>query len=186
MPKLIILDRDGVINHDSTAYIKSPAEWMPIPGSLEAIAKLHKTGHSIAIASNQSGIAREYFDLATLEAIHSKMLSLVKKSGGMIDYITFCTDSPQKPTSRRKPGAGMLFEISKKLNIPLSDAVFIGDSYSDYGAAKNAPCRFILVRTGKGGETLIKHPNLLDSIPIYDNLAIAVENLLQDPTSCCQ
>ena len=175
------MDRDGVINQDSDNYIKSHEEWLPISGSLEAIAQLNKAGYKIAVATNQSGIARGYFDLDALEMMNAKMHGLLAEHGGKFDHITFCTDHPDQATSRRKPGSGMLIEISQKLSIPLSSALFIGDSYSDYLAAQNGQCDFILVRTGKGEKTLLKHPELLDLVPVYDNLAAFVETLLAQP-----
>lgn len=181
MLRLIIIDRDGVINQDSDHYIKSPKEWISISGSLEAIAQLHKAGYKVAVATNQSGIARGYFDLATLEMMHAKMHGLLAEHGGRIDCVAFCTDHPNQATNRRKPGPGMLIEISQKLDLPLSTALFIGDSYSDYLAARNGQCDFVLVRTGKGEKTLLKHPELLDLVPIYDNLAAFVETLLAQP-----
>lgn len=177
--QLIVLDRDGVVNHDSDDYIKSIDEWVPIPGALKAIAKLHQAHYKIAIASNQSGVARGYFSIETLQSIHAKLQNLLMKLGGKIDYIAYCTDHPNNPTPRRKPGAGMLQEISEKLAIPLSQAIFIGDSYSDYQAAQNGGCDFALVRTGKGQKTLTKYPELMDLVPVYDNLATLTDMILQ-------
>ena len=181
MLKLIILDRDGVINYDDDGYIKSAEEWLPIPGSIDALAALHRAGFKVAVASNQSGVARGYYDLAALDEMHAKMYGLVNEAVGQIDYVTFCADHPDQATERRKPGAGMLTEISQELNVPLSEALFIGDSYTDYQAAKKGGCDFALVRTGKGERMIMKHPELLDLVPIYDNLAAVVKTLVAQP-----
>lgn len=177
--QLVILDRDGVINHDSDDYIKSPEEWHAIDGSLAAIAKLNQLGVKVAVASNQSGLARGYFDLVTLEQIHQKLNAELKAYNGHIDYLTYCSDHPDQPTERRKPNPGMLFEISEVLSIDLKKALFIGDSYSDYVAAQKAGCDFVLVKTGKGKRTLAKHSEISDTIAVFDSLDVAVDQILR-------
>ena len=152
--KLIILDRDGVINHDSDAYIKSPDEWRPLPGSLEAIARLTKAGYRIAVATNQSGVGRGLFDLATLSQIHEKMQEAVAAAGGRIDAIFFCPHPADSNCGCRKPKPGMIVEILRRFDAR-ADAVFVvGDSLRDLQAAASAGCRPILVLSGKGRATM--------------------------------
>jgi len=174
--KLIILDRDGVINEDSDNYIKSAEEWMPIPGSLEAIGQLKSLGYTIAVASNQSGVGRGYYDLSTLLCMHEKMQSLAKQHGGTIDHIVFCPHTPDDHCQCRKPLPGMIYQIAAHFKHDLKDTIFIGDSLGDYHAALAANIDFALVRTGKGNRTLTKHSFPLD-IEIYENLYQFVEQL---------
>lgn len=178
--KLIILDRDGVINHDSDAYIKSTEEWVPIDGSLEAIAQLNHGGYTVVVASNQSGIARGYFDIETLSAMHRKMDDMLTKVGGRVDAIFYCPHGPDDGCSCRKPKPGMLLEIGQRFNVPLREVVFVGDTVSDIKAASNANAQSMLVRTGKGkkAEKIIKAEGKT-SIPVYDDLAAAVNAILQ-------
>jgi D-glycero-D-manno-heptose 1,7-bisphosphate phosphatase len=178
--KLIVLDRDGVINQDSDAYIKSVDEWIPIEGSLEAIARLNHGGYTVVVASNQSGIARGYFDIETLSAMHRKMDNMLASIGGRIDAVFFCPHGPDDGCSCRKPKPGMLLEIGQRFNVPLSNVIFIGDSVADIKAATSASAKTMLVRTGKG----IKAEKILRaeckaSIPVYDDLAAAVDIILK-------
>ncbi|MBE9567687.1 MAG: D-glycero-beta-D-manno-heptose 1,7-bisphosphate 7-phosphatase [Proteobacteria bacterium] len=177
--KLIVLDRDGVINHDSDYYIKSPEEWRPIEGSLEAIARLNHGGYTVVVASNQSGLARGYFDIETLSAMHKKMDELLDKIGGHIDAIFYCPHGPDDGCDCRKPKPGMLLEIGQRFNVSLQEVVFIGDSVSDMKAAKNANAQAILVRTGKGikAEKILK-AECEETVPVYDDLAAAVSAIL--------
>ena len=179
MPKLVILDRDGVINHDSDGYIKSAQEWLPIAGSIQAIEQLSQAGKKVAVATNQSGIYRGLFQETDLQAMHDKMQQLVREANGRIDMIAYCPDGPDSGSSRRKPAPGMLLEIAAVLAVPLSEVVFIGDSYTDYGAAQATGCEFILVRSGKGESTLTQHPELLDHVAVFDNLQQATQWLLE-------
>jgi len=178
--KLIVLDRDGVINHDSDAYIKSPDEWDPVDGSLEAIARLNHGGYTIAIASNQSGLARGYFDIVALTAIHKKMDEMLAKIGGRIDAIFFCPHGPDDGCDCRKPKPGMLLEIGQRFNVPLNEVVFIGDSITDIKAAYNANAKAMLVRTGKGlkAEKILQTESKI-SVPVFDDLSSAVSAILQ-------
>jgi D-glycero-D-manno-heptose 1,7-bisphosphate phosphatase len=180
--KLIILDRDGVINHDSDAYIKSKEEWLPIEGSLEAIARLNHGGYTVVIASNQSGLARGYFDIETLSAMHKKMDDMLAKVGGSIDAIFYCPHGPDDACDCRKPKPGMLLDIGQRFNVPLEQVIFIGDSIADIKAASNANARAMLVRTGKG----VKAEKILQTeckataiVPVFDDLAAAVTAILQ-------
>ncbi len=152
--QLVILDRDGVINHDSDHYIKSPEEWKPIPGSLEAIARLNQAGYRVVVATNQSGLARGLFDMATLNAIHQKMIDALAHHGGVLDAIFFCPHSNEARCNCRKPATGMFEEIRRRYNISLDRVPAIGDSLRDLIAAEKAGARPVLVLTGKGQKTL--------------------------------
>jgi len=152
--KLLIIDRDGVINHDSAAFIKSPEEWRPIPGSAEAIARLSKVGYRIAVATNQSGIARGLYDLPTLHAMHAKMHRVVQQAGGRIDAVFFCPHHENDNCECRKPRPGMIFEILRRFEVEPSQACMIGDRLSDLQAGHSAGCRTTLVLSGVGQDTL--------------------------------
>ena len=151
--KLVILDRDGTINHDSDQYIKSPAEWKPIKGSLEAIARLSQNGWRVVVATNQSGIGRGLFEMATLNAIHDTMHRAVHHAGGRIDAIFFCPHAGDANCECRKPKPGMLLEIAKRMNVELDGVPMVGDSLRDLQAATAAGARPVLVLTGKGRKT---------------------------------
>lgn len=151
--KLVVLDRDGTINYDSEQHIKSPAEWKPIPGSLEAIARLTQSGHRVVVATNQSGIGRGLFDTATLNAIHDVMQRAVHQAGGRIDAIFFCPHAGDADCDCRKPKPGMLLEIARRMNMSLEGVPMVGDSLRDLQAAAAAGARPVLVLTGKGRKT---------------------------------
>ncbi len=151
--KLVILDRDGTINQDSEQYIKSPAEWKPIPGSLEAIARLTQGGWRIAVATNQSGIARGLFDMSTLNAIHAEMHRAVNLAGGRIDAIFFCPHAADSNCECRKPKPGLLREIASRFGVELDGVPMIGDSTRDVEAAAAAGAQPWLVLTGNGRKT---------------------------------
>jgi D-glycero-D-manno-heptose 1,7-bisphosphate phosphatase len=152
--KLVILDRDGTINFDSDQYIKSPSEWRPIPGSLEAIARMTQAGYRLVVATNQSGIARGLFDVATLNAIHDAMHRAVAQAGGRIEAVFFCPHAADADCACRKPKPGMLLEIGRRFNVALEEAVMVGDALRDLQAAAAAGARPVLVLTGKGQATL--------------------------------
>lgn len=152
--KLIILDRDGVINQDSDAFIKNPDEWRPIDGSAEAIARLGKAGYQIVVATNQSGIARGLFDPGTLGAIHAKMHRVVREAGGRIDAVFFCPHGPDDHCRCRKPQPGMFEEILARHDVAAENVLAVGDRLRDLQAADRAGCRPVLVLTGKGRQTL--------------------------------
>lgn len=178
--KLIILDRDGVINHDSDAYIKSPEEWLPIDGSLEAIARLNHGGYTVVVASNQSGLARGYFDIESLTAMHKKMDEMLEKQGGRVDAVFYCPHGPDDGCECRKPKPGMLLDIGQRFNVSLKEVVLIGDSMSDIKAANSADANAMLVRTGKGkkAEKILQIESKI-SVPVFDDLSAAVTALLQ-------
>ena len=177
---LVILDRDGVINFDSECHIKSPDEWRAIPGSLEAIARLCRSGFRVMLATNQSGIGRGLFDIGTLNQIHRKMIFQAQEKGGEIDGIFFCPHIPDDKCGCRKPAPGMLLEISKRLRLPLSKVPFIGDSETDIEAAHAAGAQPILVQTGNGKITQANwlEKNVFNNIPVYADLAAFVNELL--------
>lgn len=175
--KLIILDRDGVINHDSDNYIKSVQEWQPIAGSIQAIALLKQAGYHVAIATNQSGIARGYYDLDTLHAMHAKMQNLLAAYSTSIDYIAFCPHAPDAGCRCRKPKAGMLVEIAHHFKADLSQVTMVGDTLGDYGAAQAAGAKFVLVKTGKG-ERVLTLPDIPIDLSIYANLLHYTQCLL--------
>ena len=175
--QLIILDRDGVINEDSDEFIKSPTEWNPVRGSLEAIARLHRAGWRVVVATNQSGIARKLFDLDTLARIHETMHRSVIESGGLIEAVFFCPHGPDDNCNCRKPLPGMFHDIAARLNINLQGVPAIGDSLRDIQAAQAAGATPLLVKTGKGFAT-VNHPDFDPSIPVYNDLYGAVDHLL--------
>jgi len=168
--KLIVLDRDGVINQDSDAYIKSPEEWIPISGSLEAIARLNRQGYRVVVATNQSGVARGLFTLDTLARIHRRMLEAVRDKGGEIDAIFFCPHGPDDKCHCRKPAPGLFEEIADRLKTSFEDVYAVGDTERDLVAASAAGARPVLVRTGKGLRTLRKSKNL-GGVPVFNDLA---------------
>jgi D-glycero-D-manno-heptose 1,7-bisphosphate phosphatase len=177
--KLIILDRDGVINEDSDDYIKSPDEWKPIPGSLDAISRLNHAGYHVAVATNQSGIARGYFDLETLSEMHNKMSDLLSQSGGQVDAVFFCPHGPKDGCDCRKPKPGLLNEISVRFQTRLDNVLFIGDTISDIKAAKAAGATPVIVKTGKGERTIEKlAENGFEDTPVYEDLSDVVNTLL--------
>jgi D-glycero-D-manno-heptose 1,7-bisphosphate phosphatase len=174
--KLIILDRDGVINYDSDQFIKSPQEWRPIEGSMEAIALLNQWGWRVVVATNQSGVGRGLFDMDTLAAIHDKMHRTVAQAGGRIDAIFFCPHAADSKCSCRKPKPGMLLEIAERFNVDLVDVPVVGDSLRDLQSAVSAGAQPVLVRTGKGAKTEAD-PELPPGTPVHDNLAAYVRAL---------
>ena len=175
--RMVILDRDGVINFDSPDYIKTPEEWQPIPGSLEAIARLHRHGYKVYVATNQAGIARGKLTSETLDAIHSKLLATVRAAGGEIAGIEYCPHHPDEHCSCRKPAPGMLYAIQAASGISLEGQPYVGDSLKDIRAAQAAGCRPVLVLTGNGAETARLRPPVED---IFDNLAAFVDQLLNE------
>ena len=172
--RCVILDRDGVINEDSDAFIKSPEEWIPIPGSIEAIAALTQANIPVFVATNQSGIARGYFNLEALNAIHEKMNALIEQAGGHIQKIVFCPHGPDDGCDCRKPKPGLILECLAEAIVAASETLVIGDSLRDLEAGKTADCQTCLVLTGKGSKTLIKNPELRETSLILDNLQAVI------------
>jgi D-glycero-D-manno-heptose 1,7-bisphosphate phosphatase len=178
--KLVILDRDGVINKESDAFIKSPQEWVPLPGSLEAIARLTKAGYTVVVASNQSGIGRGLFTAKTLEDIHEHMKVEVTKAGGKIDSIFICPHKPEDNCDCRKPKPGLFHRIMAYYVMPMRGVPAIGDSLRDLEAARAAGARPILVRTGRGEITLKELGANAAFTEVYPNLNSVVTQLLSE------
>lgn len=181
---LIILDRDGVINADSDDFIKSLAEWRPLPGSIEAIARLSRAGHTVAVATNQSGLARGLFDLDDLEAIHAELERQVAEAGGALAGIFYCPHHPDDDCDCRKPRPGLLDAIARELGQGLDDAVMVGDSLRDIEAGLARGCRPILVRSGKGAASLAAlqaqpRPGW-EALTVCDDLATVATQLLEE------
>jgi D-glycero-D-manno-heptose 1,7-bisphosphate phosphatase len=175
--KLAILDRDGVINFDSDHYIKSPAEWRPIPGSIEAIARLHQNGYRVAVATNQSGIGRGLFDMATFNAINDKMMEMVFRQGGRIDALFFCPHTAVEQCSCRKPRTGMYEEIGARFHAELKGVPCVGDSLKDMQAADAVGAQAILVLTGKGRKTQ-EEGGLPKKTLVFEDLAEASRHII--------
>lgn len=175
--KLIILDRDGVINFDSDQFIKSPEEWKPIPGSLEAIARLCQADYRVVVATNQSGIGRGLFDMPTLNAIHDKMHKACALLGGRIDAVFFCPHTGEADCTCRKPKSGMMEEIAQRYNTELHGVPAVGDSLRDLEASARLGAQPYLVLTGKGKKTQAKG-GLPESTLIFPDLAAVVSHLL--------
>jgi D-glycero-D-manno-heptose 1,7-bisphosphate phosphatase len=183
MHKLIILDRDGVINQDSDDYVKSLEEWIPLEGSCEAIADLSKAGYTIAVATNQSGLARGFFTLDDLETMHGRMNALVEEAGGEIATIKYCPHGPDDACECRKPLPGLINQIEAELGISANGAYFIGDSLRDLQAGLSKGCKPVLVMTGKGEKTLLKMlttevDTQIKQAPVYTDLAHFARKLL--------
>ncbi len=174
----VLLDRDGVINHDSDDYIKSPEEWHPIAGSLEAIALLNKHDYKVIVITNQSGISRGYYDEAVLEKIHQKMHQLTAEKGGIIDAIFYCPHGPNDHCDCRKPKPGLLNTFAEQNNLSLTNIYFIGDKVGDAQAAIAAGAKPMLVKTGKGQNTLNNNPDI--NTPIFEDLYAAAKFIISE------
>ena len=175
--KLVVLDRDGVINYDSVHFIKSTNEWIPIPGSLEAIALLNQHGYRVAIATNQSGISRGLFDMVTLNAIHDKMHRALAQLGGRVDAMFYCPHSADDNCTCRKPKPGMMEEIGHRFGMDMKGVPIVGDALRDLQAGAVLGMQPILVRTGKGEETLAAG-GLPDGTLVFADLAEAVQHII--------
>ena len=177
--RLVILGRDGVINRDSSGSIKSPDEWIPLPGSLEAIARLNHVGFSVVVATNQPGVGRGLFSIGELNAIHAKFHRALGRIGGHIEGIFFCPHAPDDGCRCRKPQPGLFEAIAKRCcGLPLDGVPVVGNSSADAEAALSVGARPIMVRTGQGGHCYDNHPEL-HSLPWFDNLADAACHILE-------
>lgn len=180
--KLIVLDRDGVINHESPDFIKTPEEWKPIKGSLEAIARLSQEGYNVAVLTNQSGVGRGLLSADILGQIHVRMIDYVQQRGGKIESVFFCPHHPDENCDCRKPKTGLYDDLSTRLKISLNGVYSVGDSLRDLQAAQSAGATPVLVRTGNGRKTLqsIKESanESLSSVPVFPDLAKFVDALL--------
>ena len=174
--KLIMLDRDGVINHTSDNYIKSPDEWNAYPESIKAIARLNRKGYTVAVATNQSGIGRGLYSTEMLDIIHDKLHALLKVEGGTVSKLVYCPHTPDEGCNCRKPQPGLLIKLGKLLNTSIKGVPFVGDSITDLQAALSVGAAPVLVKTGKG-ESTIKQGNLPDSTEIYASLSDYVSTL---------
>ncbi|MDX1368658.1 D-glycero-beta-D-manno-heptose 1,7-bisphosphate 7-phosphatase [Pseudomonas sp.] len=174
--KLLILDRDGVINYDSDAYIKNLDEWIPLPGAVEAIARLSRAGWTVAVATNQSGLARGYYDQAALDAMHARLRQLVAEQGGELGLIVHCPHGPDDGCDCRKPKPGMLRQIAAHYSVSLDGVWFVGDSSGDLKAALAVGCQPVLVKTGKGLLTLAQP--LPAGTLVFDDLAAVASQLI--------
>jgi D-glycero-D-manno-heptose 1,7-bisphosphate phosphatase len=175
--KLVILDRDGVINEDSDQFIKNTSEWKPIPGSLDAIARLNHAGYRVVVASNQSGIGRGLLDIGALNAINDRMYRSLAQVGGRIDALFYCPHAAEANCVCRKPKPGMFLDIAQRFNVDLAGVPSIGDSLRDLQAAATAGAKPMLVLTGKGSKTEAAG-GLPDATPVFANLAEAVRNIV--------
>jgi D-glycero-D-manno-heptose 1,7-bisphosphate phosphatase len=175
--RLIVLDRDGVINHDSDQFIKSPDEWRPIPGSLEAVARLNHAGYRVVVATNQSGVGRGLLDITMLNAIHERMHKALAQVGGRVDAIFFCPHSADSQCECRKPRPGMLVEIGRRFGVDMAGIPCIGDSPRDLACAEVVGAQPMLVLTGKGEKTL-RDGGFPKNTVIFPDLAFAVAALL--------
>lgn len=179
--KLVILDRDGVINLDSDQYIKSVAEWIPIEGSIEAIARLSLTGFTIVVATNQSGLGRGLFDLDDLEAMHAKLDDLVEAAGGSITGIFYCPHAPEDDCDCRKPKSGLIDAIEAELHCSAMGVPIVGDSLRDLECGISKGCVPILVTTGKGEKTLSQlsqHP--IKGLQVFADLSEAATYIIEN------
>ncbi len=181
-PRLVVLDRDGVINEDSDAYIKSPEEWRPLPGSAEAIARLNRAGYRVVVATNQSGLARGYFDQTTLDAIHEAMAAHLAAAGARLSGVYVCPHGPDEGCACRKPAPGLIDQIVAEYG-DVTGVPLVGDSLRDLEAGAARDCRPVLVLTGKGRRTLEKGlPETLGPVDVHDSLAGFVDQFLKDPS----
>lgn len=168
---LLVLDRDGVINQDSADFVKSAAEWIPLPGSIAAIAKLSRAGYTVTVASNQSGLARRLLDRAALKAMHRKLRRLVAAEGGTVARIVVCPHGPDAGCRCRKPMPGLLTKLARYFDTTLDGVFVVGDSLRDLQAAASAGATPVLVRSGNGEKTLRRLPVELRHVRVYDDLA---------------
>lgn len=147
--KLVILDRDGTINHERDDYIKSAEEWVPLPGAMEAIARLNHAGWHVVVATNQSGIGRGLFDMAALNAMHAKMHQILARHGARVDAVFFCPHTPEDQCTCRKPQPGLFNMIGERFGVSLDGVPMVGDLPRDVLAAQSVGCEPHLVRTGQ-------------------------------------
>ncbi len=172
----VLLDRDGVINQDSDAYIKAPDEWQPIPGSIEAIALLNEHDYKVVVITNQSGLARGLYDRETLEQIHAKMLNLCRQNNAEIEAIFYCPHLPSDNCTCRKPKTGLLEQFSNHYQVDLNDIYFVGDTLKDIQAGQSVNAQPLLVKTGKGLRTIADNPKI--DVPIFKDLYHAAQFII--------
>ena len=178
--RLVILDRDGVINHDSADFVRTPDEWLPIDGSIEAIARLSSAGFTVAVATNQSGIGRKLLDKPALDAMHDKLRSLVREAGGDVDRIVYCPHHPEDGCDCRKPAPGLYRQLSRQYGVPLDGVPVVGDSERDLVAARAVNARPILVLTGKGENTAADLKQSGGGVEKFSDLCSAATHLIAE------
>ncbi len=178
--RLVILDRDGVINHDSDEFVKTPDEWLPIDGSIAAIARLSKAGFTVAVATNQSGIGRKLIEPSALEAMHEKLQTLARDAGGSVDYIAYCPHVPNDGCECRKPAPGLYRELSHEFGVSLDGVPVIGDSERDLQAARAVNARPMLVLTGEGERTAATLRQRRDEVETFADLEAAAAQLIAE------
>lgn len=178
--RLVILDRDGVINHDSDEFVKTPDEWLPIEGSIAAIARLSAAGFTVTIATNQSGIGRKLIEPSALDAMHEKLQTLVKDAGGSVDRIVYCPHLPDDGCECRKPAPGLLRELSREFSVPLDGVPVVGDAARDIEAARAVNARPMLVLTGYGEKTAATLRERGDEVETFADLGAAAERLIAE------
>ncbi|MCC5795612.1 MAG: D-glycero-beta-D-manno-heptose 1,7-bisphosphate 7-phosphatase [Chromatiales bacterium] len=176
--RIVVLDRDGVINHDSPDFIRKPSDWQPLAGSLAAIARLHAAGWIVVVVSNQSGVGRGLFSMAELGQIHARMVEAIREAGGELGAIVFCPHHPAEGCACRKPRPGLFRQVEQQLDTSLAGAPAIGDSVRDIEAALAAGASPILVRTGNGAASEAEVLRRWPGMPVYPDLAAAVDALL--------
>lgn len=181
--QLVILDRDGVINQDSDEFVKTLAEWVPIDGSIAAIAKLSQAGFTVAVATNQSGIGRKLIEPSALDSMHEKLRSLVQEAGGTIDRIAYCPHLPDEGCACRKPAPGLYLELSREFGIPLDGVPVVGDSERDLDAARAVNARPILVLTGEGQKAAAKLRESGKSVEIFPDLEAVATRLIAESSA---
>ncbi|MEM7612548.1 MAG: D-glycero-beta-D-manno-heptose 1,7-bisphosphate 7-phosphatase [Pseudomonadota bacterium] len=181
--RLVILDRDGVINHDSDHYVRSAGQWLPIDGSIEAIAAMSKAGFVVTVATNQSGIGRGLYTRDALYQMNRKLRRLVGRIGGRVATIAFCPHTPGDDCACRKPRPGLLHDISRRTGIALAGATLVGDSARDLEAGATTGCKLWLVRTGNGEETIRtlerQRPAWWDSVTVANDLAAVADRVIE-------
>ena len=180
--RLVVLDRDGVINRESRNFIRTPTEWQPIPGSIQAIADLTAAGFAVVVATNQSGVGRGLFTAATLDAIHARMTSAIEAAGGRLAGIFFCPHRPEDNCDCRKPRPGLMMQVEARFGTSLRDQPVIGDSYRDLEAAWSVGARAMLVRTGNGAATEGRLPASAP-VEVFPDLAAAAAFLIAERPS---
>jgi D-glycero-D-manno-heptose 1,7-bisphosphate phosphatase len=176
--KLIVLDRDGVVNQDSDSFVKSAEEWIPIPGSLEAICRLCHNGYRVVLASNQSGLGRGLFTIDDLNDMHRKMQRELVQMGGQIEAVFFCPHAPEDRCRCRKPLPGLFEQVRHRFQLDMGSVPAVGDSLRDIQAAREAGALPILVLTGKGKRTLASHPEEIKGVPLFSDLHAVADSLL--------
>ncbi len=179
---LVLLDRDGVLNEDRQDFVKNPDELTMIAGAADAVARLNRAGHTVAVVSNQSGVGRGLMTPDDLGAVHAALADRLAAAGAHLDALIFCTDPPWAATSRRKPGPGMLAEALAQFGATPDEAVMIGDAVRDLEAAAALGIRRVLVRSGKGRAAEAALPPAVQPVAVYDDLAAAVDALLEEPS----